>query len=41
VARTKVQMAKLGSDIRIVDIDHTRPTQQVLKLFGVRITKEL
>ena len=41
VARTKAQMAKLGSSIRIVDIDHTRPTQQILKLFGVRINKEL
>lgn len=41
VARTKAQMAKLGSAVRIVDIDHTRPTQQVLKLFGVNIRKEL
>ena len=41
VARTKAQMAKLGSAVRIVDIDHTRATQQVLKLFGVSIRKEL
>ena len=41
VARTKAQMAKLGSAVGIVDIDHTRPTQQVLKLFGVTIRKEL
>ena len=41
VARTKLQMAKLGSAVRIVDIDHTRATQQVLKLFGVTIRKEL
>lgn len=41
VARTKAQMAKLGSQVRIVDIDHTRATQQVLKLFGVNIRKEL
>lgn len=40
VARTKGQMAKLGSNVRIVDIDHTKPVQQVLKLFGVRINKE-
>jgi len=41
VARTKTQMAKLGSSVRIVDIDHTKPTQQILKLFGVTIRKEL
>ncbi len=41
VARTKQQMEKLGSSVRIVDIDHTKPTQQVLKLFGVNIRKEL
>lgn len=40
VARTKDQMRKLGSAVRIVDIDHTRPVQQVLRLFGVRINKE-
>ena len=41
VARTKQQMAKLGSSVRIVDIDHRKPTQQVLRLFGVQIRKEL
>lgn len=41
VARTKAQMAKLGSKVRIVDIDHTKPTQQIMKLFGVTIRKEL
>jgi hypothetical protein len=41
VARTKVQMAKLGSSVGIVDIDHTRPTQQIMKLFGVTLRKEL
>lgn len=41
VLRTKQQMAKLGSSVRIVDIDHTKPTQQVLKLFGINIRKEL
>lgn len=41
VARTKVQMKKLDSQVSIVDIDHTRATQQVLKLFGVTIRKEL
>lgn len=41
VARTKQQMVKLGSQVRVVDIDHTRATQQVLKLFGVTIRKEL
>ncbi len=40
VLRTKDQMAKLGSAVRIVDIDHTKPVQQVLRLFGVRINKE-
>lgn len=40
VARTKVQMAKLGSKVRIVDIDHTRPVMQVLKMFGVTLRKE-
>lgn len=40
VARSKLQMAKLGSMIRIVDIDHTQAVKQVLKLFGVNIRKE-
>jgi thymidylate kinase len=40
VARTKQQMAKLGSQVRIVDIDHTKPVQQIMKLFGVTLRKE-
>lgn len=40
VLRTKAQMDKLGSKVRIVDIDHTRPVMQVLKLFGVTLRKE-
>lgn len=40
VLRTKDQMRKLGSAISIADIDHKKPVQQVLKLFGVRLTKE-
>lgn len=40
VARTKAQMDKLGSRIRIVDIDHTQAVRQVLKLFGVNLRKE-
>lgn len=37
---TKAQMAKLGSRIHIVNIDHTQAVKQVLKLFGVNIRKE-
>lgn len=40
VARTKDQMARLGSRVRIVDIDHREPVRQVLKLFGVALRKE-
>lgn len=40
VQRTKDQMRKLGSSIRIVDIDHTQPVRQVMGLFGVKLTKE-
>lgn len=40
VARTKAQMAKLGSAVRAVDIDHTQPVKQIMKLFGVKLTKE-
>lgn len=40
VHRTKDQMARLGSSIRIVDIDHREPVRQVMKLFGVKLTKE-
>jgi hypothetical protein len=40
VHRTKDQMARLGSRVRIVDIDHTRPVQQIMKLFGVTLRKE-
>lgn len=40
VARTKHQMAKLGSRIRIVDIDHKKPVQQIMKLFGISLRKE-
>lgn len=40
VARTKAQMAKLGSLVRIVDIDHTRPVTQIMRLFGVKLSKE-
>lgn len=40
VRRTKDQMARLGSAVRIVDIDHTRPVQQIMKLFGVNLRKE-
>ncbi len=40
VARTKAQMAKLGSLVGIVDIDHTRPVTQIMRLFGVKLSKE-
>ena len=40
VARTKLQMEKLGSRVQIIDIDHTHPVKNVLKLFGVKIAKE-
>lgn len=40
VARTKDQMARLGSAVRIVDIDHRAPVKAVLKLFGVSLRKE-
>lgn len=40
VLRTKEQMAKLESVIRAVDIDHTKPVQQIMKLFGVTLRKE-
>lgn len=40
VARTKAQMVKLGSAVRAVDIDHTQPVKQIMKLFGVKLTKE-
>lgn len=40
VARTKDQMRRLGSTLTVVDIDHQRPVQQVLKLFGTTIRKE-
>lgn len=41
VHRTKDQMRRLGSKVRIVDIDHTRAVKDVLKLFGVTLRKEL
>lgn len=40
VARTKGQMARLGSQVRIVDIRHTHAVMDVLKLFGVKLRKE-
>ena len=40
VARTKDQMSRLGSRVRIVDLDHTQAVRQVLKLFGVSLRKE-
>ncbi len=40
VGRTKAQMLKLGSSVRVVDLDHTQAVKQVLKLFGVKLTKE-
>jgi len=40
VARTKDQMRRLGSQVRIVDIRHTHAVTDVLKLFGVRLSKE-
>ena len=40
VARTKDQMARLGSAVRIVDLDHRAPVKGVLKLFGVNLREE-
>jgi len=40
VYRTKDQMRRLGSAVRIVDIDHREPVKGVLRLFGVSLRKE-
>ena len=40
VARTKDQMRKLGSRVRIADIDFHKPVTGVLKLFGVTLRSE-
>lgn len=40
VHRTKEQMARLGSTLRIVDIDHREPVKAVMRLYGVRLNKE-
>jgi hypothetical protein len=40
VHRTKDQMARLGSRVRIVDIDHREPVKQIMRLFGVNLRKE-
>jgi thymidylate kinase len=40
VHRTKAQMLKLGSSVRIVDIDHTKAVKGVMALFGVKLAKE-
>lgn len=40
VERTKLQMVKLGSAVRQVPIDHTKAVTQVLRLLGVKLTRE-
>lgn len=40
VHRTKQQLIKLGSRISVVDLDHTRPVTQLMKLYGVTLRKE-
>ncbi len=40
VHRTKAQMAKLGSKVKIVDIRHTHAVMDVMKLFGVKLSEE-